>query len=809
MNYKSYIVGFIAIFLMFTSVILSFDDVGAAEDSNWNNANGVEKEYVYRGYDAGVWVSAPGASYRDSTISVPYGTQSVNVQIRGSWYTRGYGYTETRTHDLKAVSGGISGISGGDFSRGTASNPWGSGTFVYNPSGYKTAVLNIGSTCSGRAGQIVTLDVVLRNTFSFKKAGTGWIQGGASDDTTKVTIKCGEPPWTVNGKSYVTSASNYTAQPNSTFKDGNITVFPGAYIYFKHDLRAQKDIYSNISWILRRGGAQYAGWPSEIRKGNVNRPTNNSLFVRLGNISDASGYSPNYTVYRATTDDIGKDICQRIEWVPAAYNNSSSTATSYRCAKVRSDFNLYPKATINGSELGTLSYGSSVDASNISEVINNTGSSADKDRSNNDWAVYQFKVPSSSRQAFLNARATIFNQSDNGYKFALGAYTGATTGCAWLKDRVSYVNCLDTTAAGSQKFLDSSTSLPDTKGIDSASFDVGDLVCRIVTVKDYNHKHNDANERRISYPACVTIAKTPWVQIWGGDVRVGSAIGTNSGVIGGNNSAKISTLSTTQENLYGSWGEYGMVAPTNGTISSASAGAFSGATGGSVGSNRALLSFANTASVPGRWANYTTAKIPNFGTATQTLPASTSSINVGSYPAGTTNIVRVQGSNVLNLSGTLQAGTTLIVNTSRTVTITGNITYARQTIGSAREASQLVVAAQNINIAEAVTEVNGWLIATPTSSTAQGVVSTCGSPASPYYTGLRSTNCDKKLTINGAITARQLQLRRTAGAEKDNLAAPAEVINQRADIFLWASSFATRSGLEMETAATMEAAPRF
>lgn len=362
-----------------------------------------------------------------------------------------------------------------------------------------------------------------------------------------------------------------------------------------------------------------------------------------------------------------------------------------------------------------------------------------------------------------------------------------------------------------QRFNSGVTTIANNLGDGVQSLDVlvGDKVCYMTVVNQYQQNKTSPTDWRYSKSVCVIVAKTPWVQIWGGDVRVGSAIGTNSGAIGGNNSAKISTLSTIQENLYGSWGEYGMVAPTEGIISSASAGAFSGMTGGAIDVDSSILSFANIESPPGKWATYATAKIPNFGTATQTLPASTSSINVGSYPAGTTNIVRVQGSNILNLSGTLQAGTTLIVNTSRTVTITGNITYARQTIGSAREASQLVVAAQNINIAEAVTEVNGWLIATPTSSTAQGVVSTCGSPASPYYTGLRSTNCDKKLTINGAITARQLQLRRTAGAEKDNLAAPAEVINQRADIFLWASSFATRSGLEMETAATMEAAPRF
>jgi len=57
--------------------------------------------------------------------------------------------------------------------------------------------------------------------------------------------------------------------------------------------------------------------------------------------------------------------------------------------------------------------------------------------------------------------------------------------------------------------------------------------------------------------------------------------------------------------------------------------------------------------------------------------------------------------------------------------------------------------------------------------------------------------------------ARQLQLRRTFGAEKDNLAEAAEVLNQRADVFMWGSRYNKNNDLPITTATTTEAAPRF
>ena len=72
------------------------------------------------------------------------------------------------------------------------------------------------------------------------------------------------------------------------------------------------------------------------------------------------------------------------------------------------------------------------------------------------------------------------------------------------------------------------------------------MICRIVAIKDYNYKHTDGNERRISSPACVTVTKLPWVQIWGGDLRVGNGIGAASG----NGDAQIVTLKTTKRWQY-------------------------------------------------------------------------------------------------------------------------------------------------------------------------------------------------------------------------------------------------------------------
>ena len=113
----------------------------AAEDGTWANANSVEQTYVSNGWDAGVWIASPGTPYRSTQVNAPYGATWIPVEIRGSWYTRGSGYTETMTHNLYSADSRVTNISSGDFSRGVASNPWGSGVFVYNPYGYKTAQL--------------------------------------------------------------------------------------------------------------------------------------------------------------------------------------------------------------------------------------------------------------------------------------------------------------------------------------------------------------------------------------------------------------------------------------------------------------------------------------------------------------------------------------------------------------------------------------------------------------------------------------------------------------------------------------------
>ena len=179
-------------------------------------------------------------------------------------------------------------------------------------------------------------------------------------------------------------------------------------------------------------------------------------------------------------------------------------------------------------------------------------------------------------------------------------------------------------------------------------------------------------------------------------------------------------------------------------------------------------------------------------------------VNIGTIGDGTyktTEDLTING-------GELMSGRTVIIKSTRTVTITGNITKrAGDSYTTNSDVPQLVISANRIIIDASVTQVDAWLIAKtgPTS-----YVSTCGSTSGgaqgdPVIT---SDTCNQPLIINGPITANHLYLRRTSGSEAGSRHVPAEVLNLRPDTYLWANATARKSQ-SISTMYTRELPPRF
>src|SRR5690606_8287154 len=123
--------------------------------------------------------------------------------------------------------------------------------------------------------------------------------------------------------------------------------------------------------------------------------------------------------------------------------------------------------------------------------------------------------------------------------------------------------------------------------------------------------------------------------------------------------------------------------------------------------------------------------------------------------------------------GNIPRGRSVTIVASGTVTISGNITYTEDTLGSINDIPQVVIVANNINIQDNVSRVDAWLVA-------ENTINTCAN-----VTGnLTSEKCNTALEVNGPVVTDHLLLNRTAGSGSgDESDDPAERFNLRPDAF--------------------------
>ena len=267
-------------------------------------------------------------------------------------------------------------------------------------------------------------------------------------------------------------------------------------------------------------------------------------------------------------------------------------------------------------------------------------------------------------------------------------------------------------------------------------------------------------------------------------------------------------MAYTNQNVYGSWGEYGIIA--NGKADSASGAGLSSSFNGRSGvtpRDYNKLTFANTpkfgnfsstSSVPD---NFT---LPSVGGVKGSVSGSVdvNSLVTGEYSAG----------NVTLTGSKLSVGKSIVIKSSGVVRISGDLLYTDT--NDVRQLPQLIIYAKNIIIEPSVGEVNAWLI-----TQKDGYVSTCGVVISDvaWLSGVSDVSCGKQLKINGPIKTGQLFLRRTYGGKHASSAkndpnmhpgTPAEIINLRADTYIWAYNNYRNTGA-ISTMNVRELPPRY
>jgi hypothetical protein len=280
----------------------------------------------------------------------------------------------------------------------------------------------------------------------------------------------------------------------------------------------------------------------------------------------------------------------------------------------------------------------------------------------------------------------------------------------------------------------------------------------------------DSSTQNAGNPAgaikCVLVAKAPSVQVWGNDVRVGSAFS------GGTN--KLSLISSNQ----GSWGEYSVVAP--GTITKFGSGSTQAGM---------QLTFANKPTIGG----FTKASsIASLGT----IP------NVRAYleKAGNAEYRDKTGIQLESAPG----DTTISSYTPNKVyTVAGTVTIDADIVNDSKggNLSQMVIIANTIRIMPNVKQVDAWLIAAD-------AVHTCYLAGDTPKVGNCGTDAeDSVLRINGPVMAKSLVLNRTGGVDSDD-GSPAEIINLRGDAYLWMNHLSGTTGT-LRTVYSRELAPRY
>lgn len=417
------------------------------------------------------------------------------------------------------------------------------------------------------------------------------------------------------------------------------------------------------------------------------------------------------------------------------------------------NFNLVPTMT------GTPNYspGGSDTTATITPAVQNTGSTPSS--SNVQWQVTNFIVP---------PNRAIPNGGDDGQTPVQHYGYGAKV----INSAVG-----QTFPAGLTSLAPSSQQLPD--------LPLGTKVCYGLSVQPFSQSSGGA--WRHSAPFCVTIGKSPKVQILGGDLILGRSF---PGTVVTTQQANAQTSVTRQQKTYGSWVEYGML--LTGQVSGTGSGsAYAGGSDATSPCAAAALTFANTSTksscsdaVPAGHFN-AGGTMPDIAKAfpvsgKPSLPNTVSLTNVaaGTYQAP---------ANLTINGGVIAAGKSIIINAPNSaVSITGNITYASGALTSIGQIPQLVIIAKSINVSGNVTNIDSWLIAS-------GTITTCSDVTA--INQLSASVCNKVLTVNGPVMAGKLALWRTAGSGTGASSGdPAEVFNFRPDAYLWAISRGVQTG---------------
>jgi hypothetical protein len=332
--------------------------------------------------------------------------------------------------------------------------------------------------------------------------------------------------------------------------------------------------------------------------------------------------------------------------------------------------------------------------------------------------------------------------------------------------------------------------------------------------RDENHNHknsgwdpytggiNHVAEKRewATAISCLMVGKRPRVQVLSNDLRVRQS----------DTVARVTSYDNGR--YYGSWIEYGTF--VFGQDADVASGA--GLRGGSKSdinerSEWSKLTFANH----NTYGDYTTLGTQaqpdiagHIANKTKSAPNVPNASNV-QLASLTGSAYKSSGTTIFSGSNTNITGTKLIY-IDGTARINTNITLREGSYSNPADIPQVIIVANNIDIADSVTRIDAWLVTKsdggPDPSTS-GAIDTCYN--GPAHNQRNTNACNQQLVVNGATVSSRLELNRTGPVAFDPDSA-AEVFRGRLDMYVWAYENQRKSsGNVAQTVDVVEAPARF
>lgn len=346
---------------------------------------------------------------------------------------------------------------------------------------------------------------------------------------------------------------------------------------------------------------------------------------------------------------------------------------------------------------------------------------------------------------------------------------------------------------------------------------------------NWNPNHNTPEDKTFLTRAnCIISGYKPSFQVRGGDLLVDGKVDT-----GLNTKEFLGSTSDPKElRTYGSWAEYGVIAKDR------VAGIGSGALyrTGMIDSwnDIGYLTFGNAVLPDGSrdYGKYGDlddgfARVARQFTAMKntatTIAGDGAEVNVAELDGGVYELVgnkTIVSEDPDGNPANVRSGESIILlardGDAHTIASDIRINNEYQSIS---EISQVVIAPADtganfrINIAEAVTNVDAWLI------TPDGSINTCytGRPSGDIANTPRAlTPCEQnRLQVNGPVAVERLILRRSGGKDQSSdpnvihQSVPAETFNLRPDAYIWASQYVSDGGRKYITTHSMDLPPRY